>query len=266
MLFDSHCHLTDERLVGEVEAVVGRAREAGVDRMVTIGADPEDMEAAVALAARFDGVWASVGVHPHVADRATPEVFDRIVELAGRAKVVALGETGLDYYYDNAPREGQRRAFVRHLELGAELDLPVVVHTRSADEDTIAVLREAGRTVQGVLHCFTGGWELLETALDLGWYVSFSGVVTFKNFDGEAVVRAVPADRLLIETDSPYLAPVPMRGRRNEPAFVRHVAEGVARIRGESFEVVAARTSANAARFYRLPDPGRPAASAASAA
>lgn len=263
MLFDSHCHLTDERLLEEVQQVVARAREAGVVRMVTIGADPEDMEAAVELASRFDGVWASVGVHPHVADRATQEVFDRIAVLAGRDEVVALGETGLDYHYDNAPRDAQRRAFVRHLELGAALDMPVVVHTRSADDDTAAVLRDAGRSVRGVLHCFTGGKELLETALDIGWYVSFSGVVTFKNYDGEALVRAVPADRLLIETDSPYLAPVPMRGRRNEPAFVRHVAEGIARLRGESFEAVAEQTSRNASRFYGLPEPTRPAASAA---
>lgn len=263
MLFDSHCHLTDERLRDEVDAVVGRAREAGVLRMVTIGADPEDMEAAVALASRFDGVWASVGVHPHVADRATAEVFERIAELAGRPEVVALGETGLDYYYDNAPRPAQRQAFLRHLELGAELGLPIVVHTRSADEDAVAILREAGESVRGVLHCFTGGRELLETALEVGWYVSFSGVVTFKNFDGDAMVRTVPADRLLIETDSPYLAPVPMRGRRNEPAFVRHVAEAVARIRGASFEAIAERTTANATRFYGLPELPWSAASAA---
>lgn len=254
MLFDSHCHLTDERLIDEAEQVVARAREAGVARMVTIGADPADMEAAVELASRLDGVWASVGVHPHVADRAGADVFDRIVELAGREEVVALGETGLDYYYDNAPRDAQRRAFARHLELGAELELPVVVHSRSADEDTAAMLREAGRSVRGVLHCFAGGRELLEAALDAGWFVSFSGLVTFKNYEGEALVRAVPAERLLIETDSPYLAPVPKRGRRNEPAYVRHVAEGVARLRGERFEVVAETTARNAACFYALPE------------
>ncbi|HEX6940673.1 MAG TPA: TatD family hydrolase [Longimicrobiales bacterium] len=263
MLFDSHCHLTDERLVGEVDEVVARARGAGVAGMVTIAADPEDMDAAVALAARFEGVWASVGVHPHVADRADAAVFDRIAELAGRAEVVALGETGLDYHYDNAPRDAQRRAFVRHIALGAELGLPVVVHSRSADEDTAAVLRDAGGSVRGVLHCFAGGASLLEAALEVGWYVSFSGLVTFKNYDGGALVRAVPGDRLLIETDSPYLAPVPMRGRRNEPAFVRHVAEGVARLRGESYEAVAGRTARNAARFYGLPESPRPAESAA---
>ncbi len=260
MLFDSHCHLTDERLIAEAEEVVARARESGVTRMVTIGADPEDMEAAVELAARLDGVWASVGIHPHVADRADGAAFWRIAALARREEAVALGETGLDYHYDHAPREAQRRAFTRHVELAAELGLPVIVHSRSADADTAALLREAGRSVRGVLHCFAGGSMLLEAGLDVGWHISFSGLVTFRNYGGAGLVRAVPADRLLIETDSPYLAPVPKRGKRNEPAFVRHVAEGVARLRGEPFEDVAAYTARNAARFYGLPEPSPPAA------
>lgn len=260
MLFDSHCHLTDGRLIGEVDAVVARAREGGVARMVTIGADPEELDAAVELAARLDGVWASAGVHPHVAGRADAALFERIAALARREEVVALGETGLDYHYEHSPREAQRRSFLRHLELAAELGLPVVVHSRSADADTAAVLRDAGRAVRGVLHCFAGGRGLLEAALEAGWYISFSGLVTFKNYEGAELVRAVPAERLLIETDSPYLAPVPLRGRRNEPAFVRHVAEGVARLRGETFEAVAGRTARNAARFYGLSEGAAPAA------
>lgn len=253
MLFDSHCHQTDERLVDEVEAIVSRARQYGVTRMVTIGAEPEDWDHAIRLATQFEGVYAALGVHPHIADRAHASTFERAEALAQHDHVVALGETGLDYYYDNAPRQEQRRAFLDHIDLAERLGLPVIVHTRSADEDTAAILREAGQRVRGVLHCFTGGKELLDAGLEAGWYISFSGLVTFKNYEGADLVRAVPADRLLIETDSPYLAPVPVRGRRNEPAFVRHVAEGVARLRGESLEEVIATTARNAARFYGLP-------------
>ncbi len=255
MLFDSHCHLTDERLIEDADEVVARAHEGGVTRMVTIGAEPEGWDDVVALAARLAGVWAAIGVHPHVADLTDDAVLERAEELAAREEVVAIGETGLDYYYENAPRDAQRRSFLRHIELAGRLGLPVIVHSRSADADTAAVLRDVGRSVRGVLHCFDGGRDLLDAGLDAGWYISFSGLVTFKNYEGAELVRAVPADRLLIETDSPYLAPVPKRGRRNEPALVRHVAEGVARLRGESFEEIAAVTASNASCFYDLPAP-----------
>ena len=185
MLFDSHCHLTDERLIGEVEAVVGRAREAGVGRMVTVGADPEDMDAAVALAAQFDGVWASVGVHPHVADRATAGIFDRIVELAGRAEVVALGGTRLLLW--QRPRGASGERSLRHLELGAGLD-----HrswsTPARRTRLPSSAREAGKAVQGVLHCFTGGWDLLRRRWTWAQLRVLLGVVTFKNFDAEDMV------------------------------------------------------------------------------
>lgn len=256
MYFDSHCHLTDERLAGDVDAVLGRAREAGVTRLVTIGADLKDARAAVELAGRSVGVWAAVGIHPHVADGADSGAFSELVDLAGGEDVVALGETGLDYHYDHAPRDAQRRSFLRHLELAVELSLPVVVHSRSADADTAAVIRDAGAGVRGVLHCFTGGRALLEVALEAGWYVSFSGVVTFRNYDGADLVRLVPPDRLLIETDSPYLAPVPLRGKRNEPAFLPHVAAGIASILDEPVDRVATRTTENACRFYGLPVSG----------
>jgi TatD DNase family protein len=255
MFFDSHCHLTDDRLAGEVDAVVARAREAGVTGLVTIGAEPEDFDTVRDLTERFEGVWAAVGVHPHSADRADAEVLARMVDLAAHPGIVALGETGLDYHYDNAPREAQRRAFVRHIELAADLGLPVVVHSRDADADTAAILRDAGRDVRGVLHCFAGGPELLEAGLDAGWYISISGIVTFRNYGGADLVRAVPGDRLLIETDSPYLAPVPMRGKRNEPAFVRFVAEGLARLLDESVDTVAERTTRNALALYGLDGP-----------
>lgn len=253
MLFDSHCHLTDTRLLPEVDDVIDRARKNGVDRIVTVGADLDDWGTTLDIARRFGAVHAALGVHPHIADRATDEAMARLEELArGESSCVAIGETGLDYYYDNAPRDAQREAFLRHLALAESVGLPVIVHTRSADEDTIAILREAGRNVRGVIHCFTGGRALMEAALDLGWYISLAGIVSFRNYEDQDLVRAIPADRLLIETDSPYLAPVPMRGKRNEPAFVRHVAEAVARIRGEDFEVVARRTTDNARAFYRI--------------
>lgn len=253
MLFDSHCHLTDTRLLPEVDDVIDRARKNGVDRIVTVGADLDDWGTTLDIARRFGAVHAALGVHPHIADRATDEAMARLEELArGESSCVAIGETGLDYYYDNAPRDAQREAFLRHLALAESVGLPVIVHTRSADEDTIAILREAGRNVRGVIHCFTGGRALMEAALDLGWYISLAGIVGFRNYEDQDLVRAIPADRLLIETDSPYLAPVPMRGKRNEPAFVRHVAEAVARIRGEDFEVVARRTTDNARAFYRI--------------
>ena len=253
MLFDSHCHLTDERLYGEVDDVVARAREADVTRMVTIGAEPDDFDAVLELANRFEEVWAAVGIHPHIADRLDGGVLERIRELSREPRVVAVGETGLDYFYDNAPRAVQRRAFERHIELAAEVGMPVIVHTREADEDTIAVLREAGAAgVRGVLHCFTGGAALLDAAVEEGWHLSFAGIVTFRNYADADLVRAVPADRILIETDSPYLAPVPRRGKRNEPAYVRHVAEAVAEIRGEPFEEFAERTTQNACDFYGI--------------
>jgi len=258
MLFDSHCHLTDDRLRADASSVVDRARVAGVTGIVTIASDAEDAVRAVELAEALPGVWATAGIHPHVAAAADEAAWERIAELAGQGKVVALGETGLDYHYDHSPRDVQRRAFVRHVELAREFGLPLVVHSREADEDTAAIIREAGADVRGVLHCFAGGAALLETGLEAGWMISFSGLVTFRNYDGAELVRAVPANRLLVETDAPYLAPVPHRGRRNEPAFVRHVVEGVAALRGEEVEEVAAYTTSNARAFYRL-EPASPA-------
>ena len=177
--------------------------------------------------------------------------FGAVQGLAQHPRCAAIGETGLDYYYDNAPRDAQRKSFGRHVELAAELGLPVVVHSREAVADTAAVIRESAGRVTGVLHCFTGPAELLALAMEAGWYVSFTGIATFKHFDAE-LVREVPRDRYMIETDAPYLAPVPKRGRRNEPAFVPHVAAALARMRGETPEEVAADTWANTARFYAI--------------
>lgn len=251
-LFDSHCHLTDERFAGEADAVVERARQAGVTRLVTVASDADDAEQAIRLARRHEGVWATAGIHPHAADAADEAALSRIRQLAAEAAVVALGETGLDYYYDNSPRDEQRRAFARHLELAAETGLPIVLHARDADDDAAAMVRDAGHDVRGVLHCFAGGRTLLDAGLEAGWYVSFSGLVSFKNYEGGELVRSVPDDRLLIETDSPYLAPVPQRGRRNEPAYVAHVAEAVAAHRGVPPDHIARTTTRNALRFYQL--------------
>lgn len=251
VVIDSHCHLTDERLFPDVEGILERARAAGVEAVVTIGTHREDWARVVELAARFPEVHAVAGVHPHTADQATEAVLAELRELALGRRIVALGETGLDYFYDNAPREAQRASFLRHLELARETGLPVVVHTRSADADTAAVIADAPG-VTGVLHCFSGGRALLETALEAGWYVSFAGMITFKKYEDAELVRAVPADRILVETDAPYLAPIPFRGRTNEPAFVVHTARKAAEIRGEDPAEFAAAAARNARAFYRL--------------
>lgn len=251
---DSHCHLTDRAFGADRTAVLARAREAGVRRVVTIASDAEDSRAALELSRANEGVWFTAGIHPHaVKDSGASATLDPLCEIAAHPRCVAIGETGLDYFYDNAPRSAQRRSFARHVELADELELPVVVHSREAEADTAAVIRECAGVVTGVLHCFTGSRDLLEEAIAAGWFVSFTGIATFKSFDA-ALARLAPADRYMIETDSPYLAPVPKRGRRNEPAFVAHVAAALARLRGETPERVAEDTWANTAAFFGLPD------------
>lgn len=254
-LFDSHLHLTDERLLADLTGVLAAARSAGVVEMVTIGTTPEDSEEACRVAASEPGIRASAGLHPHEAARFDEAALAELDRLADRPEVVAIGETGLDYHYDHAPREAQRAAFRAQIELAGRHDLPVVVHTRDADEDTIGLIRDIGREVAGVLHCFTGGDALLDAGLEAGWHVSFSGIVTFRSYDGGERVARVPEDRLLIETDSPYLAPVPERGHRNEPAFLVHTCRAVARLRGTDEDAIAALTRANARVFYGLPEP-----------
>lgn len=251
LLIDSHAHLTDERFDGELPSVLARAREAGVVRVITIAVDAGDSEAAAALAAAHpDQLQATTGIHPHAAAGATPEARARVEALAAHA--AAIGETGLDYHYDNAPRAIQRKVFEWQLDLGRRVNRPVVVHARDADDDVGDAIRAAGSGTRGVLHCFSSGRGLLETALTAGWYISFSGMITFRNYGAAELLRSVPADRLLVETDSPYLAPVPHRGRRNEPAHVALVARRAAELRGEDAETLAAATTMNAMRFYGL--------------
>ena len=253
MLFDTHCHLTDPAFDPDRELVFDRAREAGVVGMVCIASHPDDGLAALALALAHPDIWSTVGIHPHEAQRFSPEAMDVIRETAEtEPRVVALGETGLDHFYDHAPRDIQRRSFEAHLELGVEMDLPAVVHCRNADREMEDMLRNAPPGSRGVLHCFSGDRPLLDAALERGWSVSFGGVITFKRFDGGDLLRAVPADRLLLETDSPYLAPVPFRGKRNEPAHVARVLEVAAELRGEDPDLLAGTTTENARRFFRL--------------
>jgi TatD DNase family protein len=251
-MIDSHCHLTDAKFHGDLDAVLQRAWDAGLTGIVSIASDADDAVAAHALACRDERIWATAGVHPHVSEQATPAALDRVRSLLREPRVVAVGETGLDYHYDNSPRETQRELFAWHLQAAAAADLPVVVHSRAADDDTAAMLA-AARGVRGVLHCFSGGPGLLDAALQAGWYVSFAGMVTFRNFGAADLLRSVPADRLLLETDSPYLAPVPHRGRRNEPAYVMATCRAAATLLGVPADVLATRLEANARRFYGLP-------------
>ncbi|HEX2080600.1 MAG TPA: TatD family hydrolase [Longimicrobium sp.] len=249
---DAHAHLADERILPVADAVVARAAQAGVATIVSIATGPDDWDADLALAERFPGVYATCGIHPHTATSASEEAFARIRERPAHPRVVAVGETGLDYHYDFSPRDVQRESFARHLQIARETGKPVIVHAREADEDLRALLREAGEGTMGVLHSFSSGRALLEDALAMGWYASFSGMVTFRKYEGADFVRMIPADRILVETDTPYLAPVPHRGKTNEPAFVVHVAARCAELRGEDPGEFAARTTENARRFYGL--------------
>lgn len=252
-MFDSHCHLTDERFAGEVADVLSHARAAGVRGVVTIASGLHDAAAAATLASQHDDVWCTAGVHPHAAREQEDGWAERLRELLARPRCVAIGEAGLDYFYENSPRAVQRDVFERQLELAAELGLPIVVHSRDAEADTIAMIR-AHPEARGVLHCFDAGAPVLDAALEAGWCISFAGLVTFRRYERGDLVAAVPDDRLLVETDSPYLAPVPHRGKRNEPAFVAKVVERVAAYRGQEAAFVGKLTERNARIFYALPD------------
>lgn len=255
-LIDTHTHLADERLLPHADAIVARAAEAGVRGIVCIATGADDVPTAISLAERFPMVWATAGIHPHDAGAATDGDFTAVAEAARHPRVVAFGETGLDYFYDHAPRATQLRLFERHLALAEEHALPVVVHSRQADEDLISLLRTSAGRLRGVLHCFAGGRALLDAALEAGWMISFAGLITFKKYDGVDLLRSVPADRILVETDAPYLTPVPFRGKPNEPALVRFTAEHAAVLRGVAPADFARTTTANARRFFRLDHAG----------
>jgi TatD DNase family protein len=249
---DNHCHLDDERLPGGPAAAVERARAAGVVRMITVGVDRAHSLRQIDIAAAHDGVWATVGLHPHDAVQGV----DTIVDLLGAPKVVAVGECGLDYHYDHSPRDVQRAAFAAQVALAHQHALPLVIHTRDAWADTFDVLDGEGVPERTIFHCFTGGPDEARACLDRGAYLSYSGIVTFKTAEALRDAAALtPIDRLLVETDAPYLAPVPHRGRTNEPAYVPLVAACLADVRAEPLSRVALHSLRNAAVAFGLPQP-----------
>lgn len=258
MLFDTHAHLTDERFDGDTPAVLENMRTAGVTRCVCVGCDPESAPRAAEFARvhASHGIYAACGIHPHDASRATPEALSAIRALMGAPRVVAWGEIGLDYFYDLSERTEQREAFAAQLDMAYAISKPAILHIRDAHGDAIDILESQsrrGRLPLCVLHCFTGSAEMMRRYTSLGCYISFTGSVTFKNSTRlREVAAAVPAERLMVETDCPYLAPVPLRGHRNEPAYVEHVVRLLAQTRGVSYELLCEQTYSNALRFFGI--------------
>ncbi|MFZ0607994.1 MAG: TatD family hydrolase [Xanthobacteraceae bacterium] len=252
MLIDSHCHLDFPDFATELDAVVARARAAGIERLVTISTRVHRQPDLLAIAERFPDVYCSVGTHPHHADEEPDVTAADLIAHARLPKVVAIGEAGLDYHYDNSPRAAQERGFRTHIAAARETGLPLVIHSREADDDMARILEEeTGKgAFPAVLHCFTGGHDLARRALALGHFISFTGILTFKNSNGlRAIAAELPADRILVETDAPYLAPGKFRGKRNEPSYVVETAKVLAETRGVSFDEIANQTTAN---FFRL--------------
>ena len=264
MFIDSHCHLDGPRFDSDRDQVIARAREAGVTNMLAIGIGegPGTLDCAVKLAEQHDFVYATVGIHPHEAQLARDSDYDEMAQLATRPKVIAWGEIGLDYFYDHSPRETQKAVFIRQMELARAAKLPIVIHCRPSDnsddawEDCLNLIDQHWKPfgLGGILHCFTSKWPHAKRALDMGFMISFAGNVTFpKAQQIRDSANEVPLDRMLIETDSPFLAPVPYRGKRNEPAYVKEVARQIGELRGLSAEEVGARTSRNFHNFFSLP-------------
>ena len=255
-LIDSHAHIQGKEYAGDTEAVIDRAGEAGVDKIIVVGGagDMASNTAAVALADSWANLYATVGMHPHDAKHVGEEELRQLKELVAHPKVIAVGETGLDYYYNHSPREVQREVFTQFIHLAGEKQLPLVVHERDGAQEAAELLREEGNgKVQGVIHCFTGDYDAARAYLDLGFYLSFTGIITFKNAGAlREVVRIVPLDKMFVETDSPYLTPVPHRGKRNEPAYVRFVAASIASLKGLSIEEVARVTTHNVRTLFRI--------------
>jgi TatD DNase family protein len=253
-LIDSHCHLDSAEFNDDREAVIERALAAGVEHMMAIGTGngPPDLEAGLRLANKYPAFYATVGIHPHDAAKAGANDFRRLTDLLSHPKVLAVGEIGLDYHYDFSPREVQKSVFIEQMGIAASAKKAIVIHTREAWDDTLALIEQhwTPHGIGGIMHCFSGGPDEAGRALDLGFYLSFGGIVTFpKALAVQAAAKLAPRDRILIETDAPYLAPVPKRGKRNEPALMVHTARKLAELRGESYEEVCASTSEN---FRRL--------------
>ncbi|HEX6767826.1 MAG TPA: TatD family hydrolase [Candidatus Binatia bacterium] len=256
MLIDSHAHIQGKEYAGEAEAVIARARAAGVETIVAVGGagDMSSNTEAVRMAHAFPNVYATVGMHPHDAKDVGVEALEALKNLAMDAKVVAIGETGLDYYYSHSPHDVQRRVFGQFIHMARQTRLPIVVHERDAAQDAAELLRREGAgELRGVIHCFTGNYQAACAYLDLGFYLSFTGIITFKNADAlREVVSKVPLERILVETDSPYLTPVPHRGKRNEPAYVRFVAETISKVKDLTIEDIAQATTANVKQLFHI--------------
>lgn len=258
MLIDSHCHLNYKGLIEEQSAILDRARQSGVTAMLNISTRESEWRDIVATAEREKDVWASIGIHPHEADSHPDVDLAKLVEEASHPRVIAIGETGLDYYYDHSDRDRQRQSFRTHIHAARETSLPVIVHTRDAEEDTAEIMAEEMEqgAYSGVIHCFTASEDFAQKALALGLYISISGIVTFKNAkDLQETAAKLPSDRLLVETDAPFLAPVPHRGKTGEPAFVADTARYLANLRGEEYDELCETTGRN---FYRLFNKARP--------
>ena len=258
MLVDSHCHLDFPDFAAEREAIIARARSAGVVTMLTICTRLDEFNGVRAISEGYDDIWCSVGAHPHEAKDHTTLTAQDLITLARHPKVVGIGETGLDFHYDLSPRDVQERVFRAHIAASRETGLPLIIHAREADDEVARILQEE-KPPPGVMHCFSSGRALAETALALGFYISISGIVTFRNAEGlRAIVRDLPLDRLLVETDAPYLAPVPYRGKRNEPAFVAATAAAVAALKGVEPQHLAEVTTANFFRLFGMASPPIP--------
>jgi TatD DNase family protein len=266
MFIDSHCHLDGPRFASDRDQVIARAREAGVANMLAIGTGdgPGTLDCAVKIAEQHECVYATIGIHPHEAALAIDSDFAQLEQLAHHPKVIAWGEIGLDYYYDHSPRDIQQRVFTRQMELARSAKLPIVIHCRPSDnsdnawEDCLGLIEQHWKPsgLGGILHCFTSTWLHAKHALDMGFMISFAGNITFpKAQQIRDSAKEVPLDRMLIETDSPFLAPVPHRGKRNEPVFVKEVARQIGELRGLSTEEIGVQTSANFRRFFSLPEP-----------
>jgi len=255
-LIDTHCHLTFDELSGDIDTILARSNAAGVTEWITVGTDPQENQKAIEFAERFENMYAAIGIHPHDAKSVTEDTIQELKKLAQHEKVVAIGETGLDYHYNLSLHQDQRRVFAEHLKIAAELNLPIIIHCRKAFEETMEILQQYSRDLKGVVfHCFSGSPEQAKVVLDKGFYISFTGVVTFKNAEKpRRVASMVPLDRLMLETDCPYMSPEPMRKQKvNEPALLVHIAGFLAELKGMNFADFAKTVTATSKAFFNLP-------------
>lgn len=253
MLFDSHAHIDDEKFDADRDEVIARTFENGVVGFVNVGACMASSARSIALAEKYEKIYAAVGIHPHDAENALESDYDKLAAWSKHNKVVGIGEIGLDYYYDLSPRDVQQNVFIRQIDVARQMDMPIIIHDRDAHGDILEILKKEAKGITGILHCFSGSLEMAKEIIKLGFYISIAGPVTFKNAAKlPEIVANVPLERLLIETDCPYLTPHPYRGKRNEPAYVKLVAEQVAGLRGIEFSALAKATCENAKRIFKI--------------